>query len=64
MELKDEIKLPAKLDYVYDCLNNLEVLKICIPGCEELVENEDGSLSAKVVLKLGLLKQNLMEKLF
>ena len=43
MELKDEIKLPAKLDYVYDCLNNLEVLKICIPGCEELVENKDGS---------------------
>ena len=56
MELKDEIKLPAKLDYVYDCLNNLEVLKICIPGCEELVENEDGSLSAKVVLKIGPIK--------
>jgi len=56
MELKDEIKLPAKLDYVYDCLNNLEVLKICIPGCEELLENEDGSLSAKVVLKIGPIK--------
>jgi carbon monoxide dehydrogenase subunit G len=56
MELKDEIKLPAKLDYVYDCLNNLEVLKICIPGCVELLENEDGSLSAKVVLKIGPIK--------
>ena len=56
MELKDEIKLPAKLDYVYGCLNNLEVLKICIPGCEELEENEDGSLSAKVVLKIGPIK--------
>jgi len=56
MELKDEIKLPAKLGYVYDCLNNLEVLKICIPGCEELLKNEDGSLSAKVVLKIGPIK--------
>ena len=56
MELKDEIKLPAKLNYVYDSLNNLDDLKICIPGCEELEENEDGSLSAKVVLKIGPIK--------
>ena len=56
MELKDETRLPAKLNHVYDSLNNLEVLKICIPGCEELLENEDGSLSAKVVLKIGPIK--------
>ena len=56
MDLKYEIKLPAKLNYVYDSLNNLDVLKICIPGCEELLENEDGSLSAKVVLKIGPIK--------
>ena len=35
MELNDEILIPANLDYVYKCLNDLNVLKICIPRCEE-----------------------------
>jgi hypothetical protein len=37
-------------------LNDLEVLQKCIPGCEELLEVEDGSLSARVVLKIGPIK--------
>ena len=56
MELNDEVRIPAKLEYVYNCLNDLEVLQKCIPGCEELLETEDGSLSAKVVLKIGPIK--------
>ena len=56
MELNDEVKIPAELDYVYNCLNDLEVLEKCIPGCEELLEAEDGILSAKVVLKIGPIK--------
>ena len=56
MELNDEVRIPAKLEYVYNYLNDLEVLKKCIPGCEELLETEDGSLSTKVVLKIGPIK--------
>ena len=56
MELNDEITIPAKLDHVYKSLNDLEVLKACIPGCEELVEDEDGKLSTRVVLKIGPIK--------
>ena len=56
MELNDEVRIPAKLEYVYNCLNNLEVLQKCIPGCEELLESDDGSLSARVVLKIGPIK--------
>ena len=56
MELNDEITIPAKLDLVYKSLNDLEVLKACIPGCEELVEDEDGKLSTRVVLKIGPIK--------
>ena len=56
MELNDEVRIPAKLEYVYNCLNDLEVLQKCIPGCEELLESEDGSLSARVVLKIGPIK--------
>ena len=56
MELNDEITIPAKLELVYKSLNDLEVLKSCIPGCEELIEEDDGKLSAKVVLKVGPIK--------
>ena len=56
MELNDEVRIPAKLEYVYNCLNDLAVLQKCIPGCEELLESEDGSLSARVVLKIGPIK--------
>ena len=56
MELNDEITIPAKLELVYNSLNNIEVLKACIPGCEELLEEEDGKLSARVILKIGPIK--------
>ena len=63
MELNDEVKIPAELDYVYNCLNDLEVLQNCIPGCEELLEAEDGTLSAKVVLKIGPIKAKFKGKI-
>ena len=63
MELTDEVKIPAKLEYVYNCLNDLEVLQKCIPGCEELLKAEDGSLSAKVVLKIGPIKAKFKGKI-
>ena len=62
MELNDEVRIPAKLEYVYNCLNDLEVLQKCIPGCEELLEATDGSLSARVVLKIGPIKARLSSR--
>ena len=56
MELEDEISIPAPLDKVYEALNNIAILKACIPGCEELVRNDDGELEAKVTLKIGPVK--------
>jgi len=41
---------------VYDALNNVDILKKCIPGCEELVRKSDDRLEAKVVLKVGPVK--------
>ena len=64
MELNDEVRIPAKLEYVFNCLNDLEVLQKCIPGCEELLEVEDGSLSARVVLKIGPIKAKFKGKVF
>ena len=36
MELKEEIVIPAPRAEVYEALNDISVLKECIPGCEEL----------------------------
>ena len=36
MELQDEITIPAPRGEVYRALNDVAVLKACIPGCDEL----------------------------
>lgn len=56
MELADEIRIEAPKDQVYAALNNPEILKQCIPGCEELIKHSDTELEAKVVLKIGPVK--------
>ncbi len=56
MELKDEVVIDAPRDQVYAALNDPEVLKECIPGCEELIKHSDTELEAKVVLKVGPVK--------
>ena len=63
MELNDEIRIPAKLDFVYKSLNDLHILQTCIPGCEELIEDQDGTLSAKVILKIGPIKAGFKGKI-
>ena len=56
MELKDEVVINARRDEVYAALNDPEILKDCIPGCEELIKHSDTELEAKVVLKVGPVK--------
>lgn len=56
MELKDEIRISAPKRVVYDALQDPEILKQCIPGCEELIKKSDNELEAKVVLKVGPVK--------
>lgn len=56
MELSDEIIINAPMEQVYAALNDPEVLKQCIPGCEELIKHSDTELEAKVVLKIGPVK--------
>ncbi len=56
MELKDEIRISAPKHVVYDALQNPEILKQCIPGCEELIKKSESELEAMVVLKVGPVK--------
>ena len=56
MELADEIRIPAPRDRVYAALNDPDILRRCIPGCEELIRHSETELEARVVLKIGPVK--------
>lgn len=58
MELKDEIHIPASKAAVYAGLNDPDILKACIPGCQELNQVSENELEAKVGLKVGPVKAN------
>ena len=62
MELADEITIHAPLDKVYEGLNNIAILKACIPGCEALNWTNENELEAKVILKSGPVKAKLNGK--
>jgi carbon monoxide dehydrogenase subunit G len=53
MNLSGEYRLPLPRAVVWDGLNDPEILKQCIPGCEELTKTEDNGFAAKVGLKIG-----------
>ena len=56
MDLADEIVIPARRNAVYASLNDIEILKKCIPGCQKLVAKSETELAATVVLKIGPIK--------
>lgn len=56
MEMKDEIRVGATRAVVWDALNNPEVLKLCIPGCESLEQVSDTEFVSLVVVKVGPIK--------
>ena len=53
MDMTGEYRISAPRDKVWEALNDPEILKICIPGCEELNKNSETELSAKVSTKVG-----------
>ncbi|MGE3775535.1 MAG: carbon monoxide dehydrogenase subunit G [Gammaproteobacteria bacterium] len=59
MELKDEIRINAPRAQVYAALNDPEVLRQAIPGCESLQKNSDTEFEATVTSKVGPLTAKL-----
>lgn len=53
MKLESSILLKSTRERTWLALNDLEILKACIPGCESLQRNPDGTLNAEVVAKVG-----------
>jgi carbon monoxide dehydrogenase subunit G len=56
MTMTGEIPLEAKRDVVWAKLNDPEVLKACIPGCEELNVIGENEFEAVAVNKIGPVK--------
>lgn len=56
MEMQGEYRIPAPRETVWAALNDPEVLKACIPGCEVLETTEDGGFDATVKAKVGPVK--------
>lgn len=56
MELTGEARIAADRQSVWEALNDPDVLKAAIPGCEELVKEGNDVFAAKVVLKIGPIK--------
>lgn len=56
MQMTDSQRIEAPREKVWEALNDPEILKSAIPGCEELVKHCDTELEAKVKLKVGPVK--------
>ena len=56
MDMKGEERIPASREAVWEALNDPEVLKASIPGCQELDKTSDTSFSATVQAKVGPVK--------
>jgi carbon monoxide dehydrogenase subunit G len=53
MELTGEYTIQADRQKVWESLNDPEILKQCIPGCEEIEQSAENEFSAKVKAKVG-----------
>ena len=53
MDMTGEYRIPATREKVWEALNDPEVLKQCIAGCQELDKSSDTEFSAKVKTKVG-----------
>ena len=53
---RDELSIPGRIETVYANLIDPEVLRRCIPGCQELEKTSDTDYAAKVILKIGPVK--------
>jgi carbon monoxide dehydrogenase subunit G len=56
MEMTGEFRIPAPRQRVWEGLNDPEVLKQCIPGCQVLEKVSDTEFNGRVVASVGPVK--------
>ena len=53
MDMTGEERIAASREVVWAALNDVEVLRQCIPGCESLEKVSDNEMAARVKLSIG-----------
>jgi carbon monoxide dehydrogenase subunit G len=53
MEITGEQIIPVSQQATWDALNDLDVLKACIPGCESIAASGDNSFDVVLTAKVG-----------
>ncbi len=56
MNMTGEQRIEASVQRVWEALNDIDVLKQSIPGCESLEKTSDTGMAAVVTLKIGPVK--------
>ena len=56
MKMNGEIRVPTDRETVWRALNDPEVLKDCLPGCQEIEKTSDTEMTATLVIKVGPVK--------
>ena len=56
MELDGEFHIPTTRERVWRALNDPDILRRAVPGCEALEKTSDNEFTAKVTLKIGPVK--------
>ena len=62
MQMNETQHVPAPQAKVWAALNNPEILKRCIPGCQSLEMTSPTEMAAAVVIKIGPVKANFTGK--
>lgn len=53
MDMTGEQRIPARRETVWAALNDPEILRQCIPGCQSIEKLSDTDMAAKVLLQVG-----------
>lgn len=56
MQMNDSRRIPASKEMVWAALNDPDILRRCIPGCQSLEMSSPTEMIATVVLKVGPVK--------
>ena len=62
MDMTGTQRIEASREKVYAALNDIEILRQCIPGCETIEKTSDTEMTAKVTLKVGPVKASFTGK--
>ncbi len=62
MEMTGEFRIPAPRQRVWEGLNDPEILKSSIPGCQTIEKKSDTEFTAKVLAQVGPVKANFAGK--